>query len=293
MMFETLLLHSRTRSALERFMAMPSQVLTISGAQGAGKTAIAHEILQLLIHAPGESSKSILSDPRLYRLEVREKSTIGIEEVRELVHFLSIRATDRSDWNRFILIENSGLLSIEAQNALLKSLESLPNGVMVIMLAERPDQLLETVRSRSQFITVLPVTYTSAANYFQSDYSESEIKAAYALSGGHAGLLLTLLSDKDNPNQAGADLAKKILAETTFQRLLRINDLSSDTDKFEHVLSGLQRILGILHASAINRDTTGAANSFLLKRRTVNYVQQALKQRSNPKLSACYLLINL
>ena len=292
-MFNGLLLHSRTRNALERFITTPSQVVIINGAPGSGKTAIAIQILQQLAGISNNSSKSVLSDPRLHRLESQTKSAIGIDEVRELVHFLSIRAVDRSEWNRFILIENAGSLSIEAQNALLKSLESLPSGAIVIMLTERADQLLETIRSRSQCIAVLPINYTDAVRYFDNNYQESEIKAAYALSGGQAGLLVNLLSNEDTPYHQGADLAKKILAETTFERLLRINDLSSDSVKFENALNGLQRILGILYSSAIRRDAPAVASSFLVKRRVVNHVQQALKQHSNPKLSACYLLINL
>lgn len=87
-------------------------------------------------------------------LEINPDTSIGIEEVRQIQHFLS-RKPIQSDQN-IVVIHQAHLLTIPAQNALLKTLEEPPGNSLVYLVTDFPDQLLPTVLSRIQ---LEPSTY--------------------------------------------------------------------------------------------------------------------------------------
>lgn len=79
-------------------------------------------------------------------LEIIPETSVGIEEVRQIQHFLS-RKPIQSDHNT-IIIHEAHLLTIPAQNALLKTLEEPPGNSQIYLVTEFADQLLPTVLSR-------------------------------------------------------------------------------------------------------------------------------------------------
>lgn len=81
-------------------------------------------------------------------LTIEPETSIGIEEVRNIQHFLS-RKPMLSDQNT-IVINQAHLLTIPAQNALLKVLEEPPGRAQIYLVTNFPHQLLPTVLSRVQ-----------------------------------------------------------------------------------------------------------------------------------------------
>ena len=79
---------------------------------------------------------------------------IGIESARQLERFMRLKVPSDKPYNRAAIIEDSHLMSIEAQNALLKTLEEPPAGTLIIMTVSYEPALLPTVRSRAQTLAV-------------------------------------------------------------------------------------------------------------------------------------------
>jgi DNA polymerase III delta prime subunit len=75
--------------------------------------------------------------------------SIGIEEVRAIQKFLSRKPLGESNK---VYIKNAHLLTIPAQNALLKTLEEPPGSSLIYLITNTPDLLLPTVLSRVQII---------------------------------------------------------------------------------------------------------------------------------------------
>ncbi len=93
--------------------------------------------------------------PDVRRFGEDEKSrSIKIEEVRQIIHEASLRPFEGS-WKVFIL-EGSERLTLEAANALLKTLEEPPAHSVFILLVENKAHLLETIQSRSFEIRIPP-----------------------------------------------------------------------------------------------------------------------------------------
>lgn len=83
---------------------------------------------------------------------VNEKSKISIKQIHDLLTSLStIPQKKRLAW-----IEEANLLSLPAQNALLKSLEEPPTKTTFILSLNNPTQLLETIQSRCTIKVINP-----------------------------------------------------------------------------------------------------------------------------------------
>lgn len=78
---------------------------------------------------------------------------LGVGEAKEIREFFSIKPYQSK--GRTIVMENASLLTIEAQNALLKTLEEPPEEAILLLGANNADDFLPTILSRCQ-IVVLP-----------------------------------------------------------------------------------------------------------------------------------------
>jgi DNA polymerase-3 subunit delta' len=99
-------------------------------------------------------------DLRVVRAETGK--TIPVDEIRAVNSWVSVRPTYSE--RKVYIIEEADLMSVSAQNALLKTLEEPPSYAAAIMTAANPRALLETVRSR-------------CVMYNFSRYSDSEVAA--------------------------------------------------------------------------------------------------------------------
>ncbi|QWE21529.1 DNA polymerase III subunit delta' [Polynucleobacter sp. AP-Kolm-20A-A1] len=83
--------------------------------------------------------------------EKKEKKNISIEETRGAIECLSIGS--HRGGNRIILIYPLEMLRSDSANTLLKSLEEPPPNTIFLLLADRVDRVLPTIRSRCRLLT--------------------------------------------------------------------------------------------------------------------------------------------
>lgn len=89
----------------------------------------------------------------LNKLIFSPKPSYGIDIIREITRALSIK-TPKVGETRAVIIEEAQLMTPEAQNAFLKTLEEPPQDTMIILTVPREEMLLETVVSRCILIQV-------------------------------------------------------------------------------------------------------------------------------------------
>lgn len=97
------------------------------------------------------------SDNPYHEIKVENANRIKINSIRDIKKNLSINYGDLS--YRMIIIEDAHLMSKEAQNALLKSLEEPPEGIIFVLITHKPEFLLPTIYSRCW-----EVLFTSLSN---------------------------------------------------------------------------------------------------------------------------------
>lgn len=83
------------------------------------------------------------------------KKEIGVDRVREVKRFAQLQPLRGTA--KVVIIDDAHMLTVAAQNALLKTLEEPPDRSFVILVANNPDALLPTVRSRCQRLQFSPL----------------------------------------------------------------------------------------------------------------------------------------
>lgn len=86
----------------------------------------------------------------------RVMQELGIEIIRSFLIDPAYRSSTRGRGKVFIVLE-AELMSTPAQNALLKTLEEPPAGVTIVLVCERPQQLLPTTLSRCGLVHLGPL----------------------------------------------------------------------------------------------------------------------------------------
>ncbi len=83
------------------------------------------------------------------------KKEIGVDRARDVKRFVQLKPM--RDRFKLAVIDDAHMLTVAAQNALLKTLEEPPERSCLILVANNPDALLPTVRSRCQRVLFAPL----------------------------------------------------------------------------------------------------------------------------------------
>ncbi len=154
-----------------------------SGARGVGKTTAARILAKALncVHGPtaepcGEcdSCKEIAAGTSLDVIEIDAASNRGIDQIRELREM--VRYAPAAARHKVVILDEAHMLTGEASNALLKTLEEPPDRVIFVMATTQPEDLEDTIRSRSQHFHFRALTFMEITNRLKYIAREEKLK---------------------------------------------------------------------------------------------------------------------
>jgi DNA polymerase III subunit gamma/tau len=137
-----------------------------SGARGVGKTTAARILAKALNCVKGptpepcgecDSCKEIAAGTSLDVIEIDAASNRGIDQIRELREM--VRYAPAAARSKVVILDEAHMLTGEASNALLKTLEEPPERVIFVMATTEPENLVDTIRSRSQHFHFRALTF--------------------------------------------------------------------------------------------------------------------------------------
>ncbi len=144
---------------------------------------------------------------------VQGSTRIGIGKVRELQKAASLHPYEGP--YRVFIINEAELLSNEAANSLLKTLEEPPPQVLLVLLTTNEDAVLPTIRSRCSKIELRPMSVVRLSEILAAKFSVDKEKAELLarLSEGCPGWAVTAIQDEN-------------ILETRINTLNRLAELS-------------------------------------------------------------------
>lgn len=268
------LLHPSTKRAVDRFIARPAHAILLEGSTGVGKSHLATYVASQLL---GIEHTKIPQYP--YFLPVSPDKSISIEQIRELQKQFTLKIPGDRLIKRIALIEHAETMTTEAQNALLKLLEEPPADSVIILTSANINGLLPTIISRAQRITV----NEPSENQMRGHFGDTP---ALKIASGLPGLAHSLVAEQDHPLAIAVTSAKQILAASTYDRLLLVNDLSKNRDEAASVLSGLV----VVCRAALKQSASVRWQKAL---RATLEAQEALNSNANTKLTLTNLMLSL
>lgn len=130
------------------------QAYIFNGPEGVGRKTAAMDFIMMSSceskSACGQCRSCILcrngTNPDIITINTGKKASIGVDEIRSLENMI-ITAPEYSKY-KFFIIEDGELMTVQAQNALLKTLEEPPAYAVIIIICSNISALLDTIKSR-------------------------------------------------------------------------------------------------------------------------------------------------
>ncbi len=209
--FDALLGNDRLKENLKRSLARGhiSHFYLICGPEGSGKRTLAR-LLAAAILCRGEdrpcgeclACRKVYSGahPDFITVDDPEKKTVPVELIRQARADIYVRPNE-SEY-KIYLFPRAQDMGLPGQNALLKVLEEPPAYGVFLLLADNPDKLLPTVRSRCVELRLQALEKPLLEARLRERFPQAEdgdIEAAIARSGGFLGQAAALLGKEPPP----------------------------------------------------------------------------------------------
>lgn len=169
-----------------------SHAQLISGEDGIGKSVLAEILGKLILN--GDINREYV-DIINYK---PSKASFGVDDVREIIDEVNKKPFEGD--KKVIIIHQGNKLTIQAQNALLKTIEEPPTEVYIIILCESLELILDTIKSRCEIYKLTPLTKDELYKYIAIkgyECSEEEKSSAIAFSEGIPGRIDRYFSDTE------------------------------------------------------------------------------------------------
>lgn len=257
--------------------------LLFAGPKGTGKTSAAR-IVAKIVNCESKKSPcnkcqqclSIMKGNNIDVIELDAASNRGIDDIRVLRD--TVKLAPAASRKKVYIIDEAHMLTLEASNALLKTLEEPPDHVLFILATTNPEKLIETVRSRTTLIefhkATLQETIRSLTNVIKGEKLKIDQEILLSISKASGGsfrdavkILEQLISQKIKLNKESVDeylFQRKafkekdfidiILAKDVRKALLEIENFSQKGVSTEDVIDSLINYLrgGLLVKSGLS-----------------------------------------
>ena len=258
--------HARVQALLRQAVAggRVPQTLLFAGPEGVGKHTIALALAQAINcpkHKDGVACGKCSNCTRIAKgqfsdvveVDNGDIASISIKSIREQVLDL-VGYRPFEGQRKVFIIDPADALSVQAQDALLKTLEEPPPASVLILISAYPDSLRPTVLSRCRRVRFAPLTEEDVAQVLterhgmdaatarsRSRLAEGSVSHALALDGG------VLENDRD----AAWDLVRTAASSSTAARLKAAEAVTRHgTKRREREALGMR----LAHVSGLLRD---------------------------------------
>lgn len=175
----------------------------------------------------------------IYVERLKNKNEIGVDDIRKQVN-KNIEIKPYSSPYKIYIIDEAQMLSVQAQNALLKNLEEPPEYAIVLLITNNLSSILETIQSRCIMLQTKPVEKDLIKAYLMSEHQipdyQAELSAIFAQ--GNVGKAVNYASSEeftDIKNDV-LNILKHIEEKDNHEIIDSVDELSKEKDTISNVL---------------------------------------------------------
>ncbi len=171
------------------------------------------------------------SHPDLIRVTHEKPASIGVDEIREQINDTILIRPFSSEYKVYI-VDEAEKMTVQAQNALLKTIEEPPSYAVLILLSTNSEAFLPTILSRCVQLQLKPLRDSVVQEYLerQMGVPEGDAKLYAAFARGNLGRAIRLAGSGDFRRLYDAMLyLLKHIKEADISELLdRIKDMQDE-----------------------------------------------------------------
>ena len=260
------------------------QSYLFTGPAGSNKTLAALALSQAVICKDGgcgtcDACKRVMrrSHPDVRRYEPEGAGGYLVEQIREIVGDVSLAPIQAK--SKVYIIDRADLLGVQSANAFLKTLEELPQDVVIILLARTRESVLPTIVSRCQVVPFRHIPHTEACGIVSQNTGVSSQKAAVAIQACSGSITRAIEFVRSSERFSFRARVLEILSSL---------ELSDDLDVLEYAAELLERAQAPLDLVRKTQEEELAASAEFMAQAAIRQVEarnkRALTARSSEYL---------
>lgn len=258
----------------------------ISGYAGSGKKALAYAFADTLECEAGGTEPcgncqsclqiSTGNYPDIITVTHEKPNLISVDEVREqLVNTVDVKPYKGK--YKIYVIPDAELLNVQAQNAILKTIEEPPAYAVILLLTTNLDKLLETVQSRCLKLQTKPIRERDVLAYLMNVMGLTKEKAYFCLdfAQGNLGKAIKLAG-----NEEYAEIVDSVVNVLTHIGDMDVETLGKavkDIEQFKMSMNDYMDLMMMWYRDAMMIKITGNVDKILFKNEFSTLKKQAGK----------------
>lgn len=202
--------------------------------------------------------------PDIITVTHEKAGVISVDEIREQV-VESIGIKPYKSKYKIYIVPDAQLMNIQAQNAILKTIEEPPEYGVILLLTSNLDKLLPTVQSRCMVLNTKPIRERDMLGFLQKNMGLTEDKAYFCLdfAQGNLGKAIKLATNDEYVQviDSVVDVMKKIFD-------LDVDDLASAVSHIEQFKMSIDDYLDLMmmwYRDVLMFKVTGNVDKLLFK----------------------------
>ena len=202
---------------------MISHAYMFEGPSGVGKNTMARELAATLLEM-----ENLFNSPDYIEI-TPDGNSIKIAQIRKLQSDILVKPYKSY---KIYVIDEAQKMTVEAQNALLKTLEEPPKYAIIILITNNKESLLDTIKSRCEIIKFTPIPLVEVADYLtQTGVDKNRASLLANFSRGSMQKAIELSESEDF--HIMRDEVQKYVETFLTGSMLDIMDIQSSIEKYK------------------------------------------------------------
>ncbi|MDY3919351.1 MAG: DNA polymerase III subunit delta' [Candidatus Limivivens sp.] len=285
--FEKIMGHTQAITHLKNAIEQNkvSHAYIFNGEKGCGKKMLALEFARMLQcqekDRPCGKCRSCLqaesgNHPDIIRVTHEKPGSIGVEDIREQL-IGDVQIKPYSSPYKVYIVPDAEKMTVQAQNALLKTIEEPPAYAVILLLTTNASLFLPTILSRCVMIAMKPVADEQVRQYLMEHVQIPDYQAdiCVAFAQGNIGKAVQLASSEtfQEIKTAALNLAMHI----PDMEISEINQNVKDVSVFKMEIQDYLDLLAVWYRDALYFKATKDVNGMVFKEQINTIVDQTRK----------------
>lgn len=212
---------------------MISHAYMFEGPSGVGKNTMARDLATTLLEM-----ENLFNSPDYIEI-TPDGNSIKIAQIRKLQSDILVKPYKSY---KIYVIDEAQKMTVEAQNALLKTLEEPPKYAIIILITNNKESLLDTIKSRCEIIKFTPIPLVEVADYLtQIGVDKNRASLLANFSRGSMQKAIELSESEDF--HIMRDEVQKYVETFLTGSMLDIMDIQSSIEKYKDNITNVLDLL--------------------------------------------------